>query len=89
MSVVEDIKVIDNYNQQMQGIGYEAKAENGILMRRYFQKGGNNRSHHVHIYQIGSHEIKRHLAFRDYMREHPVEMKNYGGKRKVGKTIFL
>ncbi len=49
-----------------------------IVKRRYFQKGGDNRSHQVHIYQIGSHEIKRHLAFRDYLKTHPDEMKDYG-----------
>ncbi|MFJ7914319.1 MULTISPECIES: GrpB family protein [unclassified Lysinibacillus] len=29
-------------------------------------------------YQIGSYEIKRHLAFRDYLKSHPDDMKNYG-----------
>ena len=78
MPVVKDINNVDKYNREMQEIGYEPKGENGIVRRRYFQKGGDNRSHHVHIYQIGSYEIKRHLAFRDYLKLHPNEMKQYG-----------
>lgn len=78
MPVVKDINIVDKYNEEMQGIGYEPKGENGISGRRYFEKGGDNRTHHVHIYQVGSYEIKRHLAFRDYLREHIEVKKVYG-----------
>lgn len=77
MVVVKDIDLVDPYNQEMWAIGYEPKGENGIPGRRYFQKGGDNRSHHVHIYQVGSYEINRHLAFRDYLRKHPDVKKSY------------
>jgi len=88
MPVVKDINIVDKYNGDMRSIGYEPKGENGIPERRYFEKGGDNRSHHVHIYQIGNDEIKRHLAFRDYLREHPVEKKNYGEvKEKLAKQF--
>ncbi|WP_044477049.1 GrpB family protein [Oceanobacillus massiliensis] len=78
MPVVRNIACVDTYNQEMQMNGYEPKGENGISGRRYFQKGGNNRSHHIHIYQNGSKEIKRHLAFRDYLQTHPDVKKSYG-----------
>lgn len=77
MPVVQDIGIIDQYNQAMQNIGYKPKGENGIPGRRYFQKGGDNRSHHVHIYQVGSKEIHRHLAFRDYLKSYPDIMERY------------
>ncbi|MFJ7666944.1 GrpB family protein [Lysinibacillus sp. NPDC097195] len=78
MPVVNDLNNVDNYNLAMQAIGYVPKGENGIVQRRYFQKGGDNRTHHVHIYQVGSSEITRHLAFRDYLIAHPDEMRSYG-----------
>ncbi|MBM7583952.1 GrpB-like predicted nucleotidyltransferase (UPF0157 family) [Bacillus pakistanensis] len=78
MPVVKGINTIDKYNEEMKRIGYEPKGENGISGRRYFQKGGDNRSHHVHIYQVGSYEIVRHLAFRDFLRTHPDIRKDYG-----------
>lgn len=78
MPVVKDISLVDKYNEEMKSIGYEPKGENGIPNRRYFQKGGDNRTHHVHIYQVGSPEIKRHLAFRDYLLQNSRVMKSYG-----------
>ncbi|MCG7343646.1 GrpB family protein [Sporosarcina sp. ACRSL] len=78
MPIVKDISQIDLYNGEMAEIGYEAKGENGIAGRRYFQKGGDERTHHVHIYEKGSSEIERHLAFRDFLRAHPKKAKVYG-----------
>lgn len=78
MPVVKDINIVDKFNADMKEIGYEPKGENGISGRRYFQKGGDNRSHHIHIFQVGSYEIKRHLAFRDYLRINPEVRKSYG-----------
>ena len=78
MPVVKDINNVDKYNRTMQEIGYEPKGANGIVSRRYYQKGGDKRSHHVHIYQVGSVEIIRHLAFRDYLIVHPNVMKRFG-----------
>lgn len=65
MPVVNDIKLVDEHNHFMQKIGYEPKGE-------------DNRTHHVHIFQVGSMEIERHLAFRDYLREHPEAVQEYG-----------
>lgn len=78
MPVVKDINRIDEFNTSMVEFGYEPKGENGISQRRYFKKGGDNRTHHIHIYQIGNPEIDRHLAFRDYLRAHPDIAKKYG-----------
>jgi GrpB-like predicted nucleotidyltransferase (UPF0157 family) len=88
MSVVKDIKLVDEHNESMQKIGYEPKGENGIPERRYFQKGGDNRTHHVHVYQVGSPHVERHMAFRDYLRTHPSVVKEYGDlKRKLAQEF--
>ncbi|MFD0048938.1 GrpB family protein [Actinomycetes bacterium NPDC127524] len=78
MPVVEDINVVDRFNDEMESIGYEPKGENGLPGRKYFQKGGDNRTHHVHIYEVGSYGINRHLAFRDYLRTHSDVKVRYG-----------
>ncbi|MDJ0333350.1 GrpB family protein [Planococcus sp. S3-L1] len=78
LAIVKEITLVDTYTNQLEGLGYEGKGENGIPGRRYFQKGGDERTHHLHIYQIGSLEIERHLAFRDYLRTHSVARKEYG-----------
>ncbi|MCG3087193.1 GrpB family protein [Sporosarcina cyprini] len=78
MPVVKEIAKIDSFHDAMQELGYEAKGENGIAGRRYFQKGGDDRTHHVHVYEEESPEIGRHLAFRDYLRAHPDMAEKYG-----------
>lgn len=78
MPVVRDINLIDEFNIAMISIGYEAKGENGITGRRFFQKGGDNRTHHIHFFELGNPEIERHLAFRDYLRSHSDVAKKYG-----------
>jgi GrpB-like predicted nucleotidyltransferase (UPF0157 family) len=78
MPVVENIVLADQYNEEMQAIGYEPKGEYGIFGRSFFIKGKDKRTHHVHVFQEGSYHIKRHLAFRDYLRAHPDEKKKYG-----------
>lgn len=78
LAVVKEIGLLDNFNGEFHKIGYEGKGENGIPGRRYFQKGGDDRTHHLHIYQVGSPEIERHLVFRDYLRAHPAVAKEYG-----------
>ncbi|MDQ0352492.1 GrpB-like predicted nucleotidyltransferase (UPF0157 family) [Alkalibacillus filiformis] len=78
LMVVKAIEAVDQYNEQLISIGFMPKGENGIEGRRYFQKGGDNRSHHLHIFQTGSPHIKRHLAFRDYLRHSPQVSEQYG-----------
>lgn len=56
-------------NSAMLRAGYVARGENGIPGRRYFIKGGDQRSHQVHTFTVGDLQILRHLAFRDYLRE--------------------
>ena len=78
LPVVRNIQEVDNTTKAMESLGYEAKGENGIAFRRFFQKGGNLRTHHVHVYQEGDPEISRYLKFRDWMRTHPADAKKYG-----------
>lgn len=87
--VVKEITRVDVFNDAMREIGYEAKGENGIPKRRYFQKGGDFRTHHVHIYQVGDVEIDRHLVFRDYLRMYPKIAEQYGNlKEKLAKQYL-
>ncbi|MDN7243242.1 GrpB family protein [Planococcus sp. N028] len=86
MPVVRDIQKIDRFNEEMAKIGFVAKGENGLTGRRYFQKGGDERTHHVHVYQEGNKEIARHLVFCNYLRENPRVAEEYGTlKKKLAK----
>lgn len=77
MCIVKDINKIDAFNDQMRLLGYDAAGEWGIKDRRLFRKGGENRTHHIHVYQYNNPEIERHLIFRDYLRNRPDEAERY------------
>ena len=78
MCIVQSIEQIDACNEEMAALGYDVAGEWGIPERRLFRKGGDNRTHHIHGYEVGSLQIARHFAVRDYRRAHPEEGERYG-----------
>lgn len=83
MPVVQDIEKIDSFNEQMERLGYECMGELGMKGRRYFRKGGDHRTHQVHVFQVDNKEdIHRHLAVRDYLRIHSEEARKYGNLKE-------
>ena len=75
--VVRDILQVDCAEKEMQALGYTARGEAGMLFRRFFYKDNIPRTHNVHIFEEGNAEIDRHLMFRDWMRNHTDDRKNY------------
>jgi len=73
---------LDASNKQIMKLAYIAKGENGIPARRYFQKGGNERTHHVHAFQTGDMHLMRHRAFKAYLIAHPEVSFEYGQIKK-------
>ena len=51
MPVVKDIGKIDALYPEFEALGYECMGEFGIAGRRYFRKGGDERTHQVHIFE--------------------------------------
>lgn len=79
LPVVQKIARVDVCNAAFEAIGYECMGEFGIPGRRYFRKGGDNRTHQVHIFEWDNQtDIRRHLAVRDYLRAHRQAAAEYG-----------
>ena len=79
MPVVNDLERVDVAQDRFEAIGYEAMGEYGISGRRFYRKGGDDRTHHMHLFQFDNlQEIERHLAFRDYLRANPDVCDEYG-----------
>ena len=79
MPVVTNISLVDKHNKEFVAIGYECMGEFGIEGRRYFRKGGDNRTHQIHIFeQSNRKDIDRHIAVRDFLRAHPDIALEYG-----------
>ncbi|PIC57859.1 hypothetical protein CSV80_05990 [Sporosarcina sp. P12(2017)] len=89
MPVVKTIENVDALSTQMNEIGYEALGEFGMKGRRYFRKGEQTRTHHIHVFEEGnSYDIGRHLAVRDYLRLYPEESKLYGDLKMKLASMF-
>jgi len=63
-----DLAKLDKYANRFEDLGYKVMGEYGIQGRRFYLKGGNNRTHHIHAFEVGDTNIMRHLAFRDYLK---------------------
>lgn len=76
---VRNITKVDEQNAEIKSLGYEVMGEYGIPGRRYFRKDSKEgvRTHHIHTFEVGSLQIARHLAFRDYMITHPEDAQRY------------
>ncbi|UYZ20653.1 GrpB family protein [Mesobacillus jeotgali] len=79
MLAADSLERVEKATPAIEAAGYEAKGENGIPGRRYFQKHDENgiRKVHLHSFEKGSHQLYRHLVFRDYLRAHPSEASRY------------
>ncbi len=69
---VDDIKTLDQYQQQFKSLGYEYKGEYGIPGRRYLTLYSLDKEIayvHMHIFEKTSDEFKSHLKFRDILNK--------------------
>lgn len=51
MPVVQNISEVDKLKERFERIGYEYMGEFGISGRRFLRKGGDERTHHIHIFE--------------------------------------
>ena len=83
MPVVRDISLVDAHDPEFRALGYDCRGEFGIPGRRYLRKGGDERTHQIHIFQADDqHNIRRHLAVRDYLRSHEAARAAYAELKK-------
>ena len=77
---VSGLSELDGQEAAMGALGYEALGEYGIPRRRFFLRNDEAgvRTHHVHAFAAGDSEVRRHVAFRDYMIAHPAAARAYG-----------
>lgn len=77
------IEEVDRFDTAMDEEGYEAWGEYGIPGRRFFVKNrGSVRTYNIYVFEAGSPEVERHLAFRDYLIQHPEIARAYGMLKK-------
>ncbi|MEO6104064.1 MAG: GrpB family protein [Pseudoxanthomonas sp.] len=78
------LEALDQKAPMLESLGYEAMGEFGIPGRRYFRLNAadGTRTHQVHAFEAGVPNVHRHIAFRDYLRAHPLVAKEYGSLKE-------
>ncbi|WCG83013.1 GrpB family protein [Pectobacterium sp. A5351] len=80
---VVSLSDLDRLDHVMVDVGYRPRGESGIAGRRYYTKGGDVRTHHLHAFVVGDESIQRHLAFRDYLRANPSVCAEYAAIKRA------
>ena len=92
VDVLVEVRIIgrvDDFDGTMSEKGYEAWGEYGIPGRRFFVKNrGSVRTHNIHVFEAGTPEGERHLAFRDYLIQHPQTARACGDLKEDLATKF-
>ena len=70
--------------------GYIYEGDLGLKDREAFRYEGKEhlRTHHLYVCPQDSKELKRHLAFRNYLRKHPNTVKEYGKIKKEAAKLY-
>lgn len=88
LPVVKDLSLVDGLNPEFEALGYVCMGEYGNPGRRFYWKSRNKRTHNIHLFAEGAFEISRHLAFRDFMREHQEYARAYASIKRGLAEVF-
>jgi len=84
--VIKDYTDLESVVSALGEIGYRHEGNLGIVGREAFKYDGKEhlKKHHLYVCPEDSPELKRHLAFRDYLRAHPDAVREYGRIKEEG-----
>ncbi|MGH9629008.1 MAG: GrpB family protein [Bryobacteraceae bacterium] len=68
---------LDAYRRPLEHLGFVFRAENPELTKRYFRESPGTRRTHIHVRRSGSWAEQFALLFRDYLRAHTDDAKQY------------
>ena len=88
--VIEDSSVLAPVIASLNKIGYRHEGDLGIAGREAFRYDGKDhlRRHHLYVCPKDSPELKRHIAFRDYLRAHPEAVREYSRVKEEGAKLY-
>lgn len=85
---------IDNARTQLNRLGYEYKDSGGVKNERWFYQqdkmldSGQLQRFHLHLTYLGNENMLQCLRFRDYLRKHPFDAKEYSNiKHKAVEAV--
>lgn len=77
---IESMKVFPELLTRLERLGYSHKGDYGIPGREVIKRDRSDEfmQYHMYVCPSDSPELKRHLYFRDYLRSHPSDVREYG-----------
>ena len=88
--VIRDRAALGDAVTALGRIGYCHEGDLGIPGREAFRYDGKRhlREHHLYVCPQDSAELKRHIAFRDYLRAHPEAVRAYSRIKEEGAALY-
>ncbi|MBR3555845.1 MAG: GrpB family protein [Oscillospiraceae bacterium] len=88
--VIKDYSVFDAVAAALEEIGYHHEGDLGIAMREAFRYDSKEhlQKRHLYVCPQDSPELKRHVAFRDYLRSHPEAVREYSRIKAEGAALY-
>jgi len=71
-----------DYVAALKQAAYDHRGEQGVQGREFFHRG-QPRAYHVHLVEEGSALWRNYLAFRDYLRAHPMVAGQYADLKRA------
>ena len=88
--VIRDDSVFDDVVQRLGAVGYIHEGDLGIKGREAFKYADKPHlmTHHLYVCPEDSEELRRHVAFRDYLRGNPEAVKKYSQVKEKAAELF-
>ena len=88
--VIKDYSVFDEVVSALGKIEYRHEGNLGIEGREVFKYDGKEhlKPHHLYVCPEDSPELKRHLAFRDYLRSNQKAVSEYSRIKQEGAALY-
>ena len=88
--VIKEESMLAEVVPALRRIGYRHEGNLGIVGREAFQYDGKEhlQKHHLYVCPQDSAELRRHIAFRDYLRSHPEAVREYSCIKEEGASLY-
>ena len=88
--VIKDYAEFEEVVSTLGAIGYRHEGDLGVAGREAFKYDGKDhlRKHHLYVCPEDSPELKRHIAFRDYLRTHSDAVRQYSRIKEEGAMLY-
>lgn len=88
--IIKDYSMFDTVVSKLETIGYRHVGNQGIKDREVFKYSDKPhlQKHHLYVCPQQSEELRRHIAFRDFLRSNPEAVKKYSLVKEEAAQLF-